>query len=56
MLTDRQASACMKAMGGADKGDYDPALLRAVNDALVRQRTQSDLIEQEKSGQDARKA
>jgi DNA primase len=39
IFADRQAAACVRAMRLAvDKNDYDPELLRAVSDALLRQR------------------
>lgn len=38
--SEKQASACMQAMRqGGDKGDYDVELLKALNEALIQQRT-----------------
>ena len=37
---DKQATACIQAMRqGGDKGDYDVELLKALNEALIQQRT-----------------
>jgi DNA primase len=39
LLADRQAAACVRAMRLTAGDDYDPELLRAVSDAVIRQLT-----------------